>query len=125
VHFVGRVAEPEHFYAEADLLVLPTRSDPWGIPLIEGMAAGIPVIGTRIAGAAHIVAGADAGIILADESISALRVAVQGLVDNPELRRRMGERGRAAAARFGARSHAAAVIATYRRALADADSDRH
>jgi glycosyltransferase involved in cell wall biosynthesis len=125
VHFVGRVDEPERYYVESDLLVLPTRSDPWGIPLIEAMAAGVPVVSTSMASAARVVAAADAGIILSDPSIAALRDALLGLIGDPERRRRMGERGRAAAARFGAESHAAAVLETYRRALDDADTRRH
>ena len=125
VHFAGRVDEPERYYAAADVLVLPTRSDPWGIPLIEAMGAGIPVITTSIAGAARVVASSEAGIVLSDDSIGTLRDGIRGLVQDPELRRRMGERGRAAAARFGAESHAAAVLATYDRALGDADPRRH
>jgi Glycosyl transferases group 1 len=47
VHFAGAVDSPEDYYAAADLLVLPTRSDPWGIPVIEAMAAGVPVVTTE------------------------------------------------------------------------------
>jgi len=124
VHFVGRVDEPERYYAEADLVALPSRTEPWGIPLIEAMAVGIPVIGTSIAGAANVVTNADAGIIVSDESTAALRTAIHTLVRNPELRRGMGARGRAAAAPFGAKSHAGAALETYERALKDANPDR-
>jgi glycosyltransferase involved in cell wall biosynthesis len=124
VHFVGRVDDPERYYAEADLLALPTRTEPWGIPLIEAMAAGIPVISTSIAGAAHVVTRAEAGIILSNQSIDALRDALNTLVQDPERRHRMGERGRAAAARFSPESHADAVLDTYKRALTDAHPRR-
>jgi glycosyltransferase involved in cell wall biosynthesis len=124
VHFAGRVDEPERYYAEADLLVLPTRSDPWGIPLLEAMAAGIPVVSTSMAGAAGVVASARAGIVLADDSPTALRDAVRGLLGDPACRRKMGERGRAAAKGYGALSHARAVLETYERTLAGADSRR-
>jgi UDP-glucose:(heptosyl)LPS alpha-1,3-glucosyltransferase len=124
VHFVGRIDEPERYYVEADLLALPSRTEPWGIPLIEAMAFGVPVIGTSIAGAANVVTKADAGIIVSDDSTAALRAAIDTLVRNPELRRRMGERGRVAAASFGAKSHAGAALETYERALRDANPDR-
>jgi glycosyltransferase involved in cell wall biosynthesis len=124
VHFVGRTDEPERYFVEADLLAMPSRTEPWGIPLIEAMAAGIPVIGTSISGAANVVRKANAGIIVSDESIAALRTAIDTLVRNPELRQRMGKRGRVAAAPFGAKSHAAAALETYQRALRDANSDR-
>jgi glycosyltransferase involved in cell wall biosynthesis len=124
VHFVGRIDEPERYYAEADLLALPSRSEPWGIPLIEAMAAGIPVVSTRIAGAAHVVTKAQAGIIVPDESTAGLRDAIRALALDPERRRRMGDRGRAAATRFSAKSHAAAVLETYQKALRDANPGR-
>jgi glycosyltransferase involved in cell wall biosynthesis len=124
VHFAGGVDDPERFYAEADLLVLPTRSEPWGIPLIEAMAAGIPVVSTAVAGAARVVTEAGAGIVVADESTDSLRTAIVALVDDPELRRTMGGRGRVAAQAFGAAQHAAAVLDTYRKAL-DADPGRN
>lgn len=124
VHFAGRVDEPERYYAEADLVALPTRSDPWGIPLIEAMAAGVPVVSTSMAGSAHVVASADAGIILRDESAASLIHAIRLLISDPDRRLAMGERGRAAAADFGVDAHAAAVITTYHRALEDANSRR-
>jgi UDP-glucose:(heptosyl)LPS alpha-1,3-glucosyltransferase len=124
VHFVGRVDDPERYYAEADLLALPSRSDPWGIPLIEAMAAGVPVVTTRFAGAAAVVADAGAGTVLPDASTSGLREAILALAQNPARRRALGARGPAAAERFGTEAHAAAVLETYRRALTDADPRR-
>jgi glycosyltransferase involved in cell wall biosynthesis len=124
VHFVGRVEDPERFYAESDVFALPTRSDPWGIPLIEAMAAGVAVITTSIAGAAGVVAQAEAGIVLPNESMPGLREALVALIRDPMRRRAMGERGRVAAERFGAESHAGDVLQTYRKALADAHPRR-
>jgi UDP-glucose:(heptosyl)LPS alpha-1,3-glucosyltransferase len=124
VHFVGGVDDPERYYAEADLLALPTRSDPWGIPLIEAMAAGLPVITTRFAGAADVLAEAGAGIVLPDESPARLREALLALVRDAARRRALGAQGPAAAEPFGPDAHAAAVLETYRRALADADPRR-
>jgi glycosyltransferase involved in cell wall biosynthesis len=124
IHFVGAVDDPERYYAEADLLALPTRSDPWGIPLIEAMAAGVPVVTTRFAGAADVLADAGAGIVLPDESPGELRAALLALIGDPARRRALGAHGPAAAERFGPEAHAAAVLDTYRRALDDADPRR-
>jgi glycosyltransferase involved in cell wall biosynthesis len=124
VHFVGRVDDPERYYAEADLFVLPTRSDPWGIPLIEAMAAGVAVVSTSAAGAGSVVTKADAGIIVPVDSDLELREAIHVLVRDPDRRHRMGERGRAMAVHFSAESHAAAVLETYQRAIYDAHPRR-
>jgi glycosyltransferase involved in cell wall biosynthesis len=113
VHFVGATATPERFYHEADLLLLPTRQDNWGAPLVEAMAAGVPVLSTVAAGAARAVREANAGVILGDASPPALATALAGLVADPARRRAMGERGRVAAARFGIEAHARAVLEIY------------
>ena len=124
-HFVGRVDDPERYYGEADLLVLPTRSDPWGIPLIEAMAAGVATVTTSVAGASNVVAEVGAGVVLPDGSIAALRETMQTLLGDPSRRRAMGQRGPAAAERFGIEAHAAAVFETYRKALSDENPRRH
>jgi UDP-glucose:(heptosyl)LPS alpha-1,3-glucosyltransferase len=117
VHFVGRTQTPEQFYAAADLLVLPTRYEPWGLPIIEAMAAGIPVITTAIAGAAAVVEHAGAGVVLTEASSEAVKNAIASLLHNPQLRHAMGARGRAAAQQFSADERAKRVLEAYERAL--------
>jgi glycosyltransferase involved in cell wall biosynthesis len=124
LHFVGPVDEPERFYAEADLVVFPTRSDPWGIPLIEAMAAGVPVITTSAAGASKAVAQSGAGIVLAGTDTAELREAIDTLLRDPARRRAMGERGPQAAEPYGAKAHTAAVLDTYRKTLESAHPRR-
>jgi UDP-glucose:(heptosyl)LPS alpha-1,3-glucosyltransferase len=124
VHFVGRTAEPERFYRESDVVVLPTRSDPWGIPVVEAMAAGVPVVTTEAAGASELLRRAGAGIVLADGSPDALRAAVAGLLGDPGLRRRMALRGRSVASELGADAHAEAMLAVYERARPRGDGGR-
>lgn len=119
VHFLGGSEEPERFYRDADLFLLPTRQDPWGIPLIEAMAAGLPVVSTEVAGAAETVKTAGAGVIVADTSPAPLGEAVSTLLLDPSRRRTMAERGRVAARRFGADAEAEGVLAVYETILAD------
>jgi glycosyltransferase involved in cell wall biosynthesis len=88
------------------------------------MAAGLPVITTRFAGAADVLAEAGAGIVLPDESPARLREALLALIRDSDRRRALGAHGPAAAEPFGPDAHAAAVLETYRRALADADPRR-
>lgn len=113
VHFVGRTDTPERYYADADILVFPTKQDPWGIPLIEAMAAGVPVVTTRFAGAAGAVEAAGAGIVLPDCSPRELREVLADLCSSPAKRREIGERGPKGAAPYGLESHAATVMKTY------------
>jgi glycosyltransferase involved in cell wall biosynthesis len=119
VHFTGAVDSPEDYYAAADILVLPTRSDPWGIPVIEAMAAGLPVVTTEAAGAASVAAAAGAALLVPARSPARLASAIGELLGDPSRRREMGERGKAEAARFDVSSVVDATLAVYERALAE------
>jgi UDP-glucose:(heptosyl)LPS alpha-1,3-glucosyltransferase len=119
VHFIGSTSEPERYFRAADLLLLPTKEDPWGLTLIEAMAAGVPAVTTDAAGAAAVVRRANAGIVVPVGDARGFREAVAGLVDNPRLRRELAARGPAGAAPFGADAHAAALLEVYEQVLRD------
>lgn len=119
VHFTGPVDTPEDYYAAADLLVLPTRSDPWGIPVIEAMAAGVPIVTTSAAGSAAIAEGAGAAVLVPVRSPELLAEAIGDLLHDPARRREMGERGRAEAGRFDVSSVVDATLDVYERVLAE------
>lgn len=55
VHWHGPTAEVERYMAAADLLVLPTQYEPFGLVIVEALAMGLPVITTALAGAAPAV----------------------------------------------------------------------
>jgi glycosyltransferase involved in cell wall biosynthesis len=115
VHFLGPTAGPEAALHEADLLLLPTREDVWGIVLVEAMAAGVPAITTAVAGASAPLRSADAGIVLDDPSVSNLTSALANLLANPQRREEMGTRGRAAASAFAIDRIAGQTLAAYER----------
>ncbi len=119
VHFAGPVENPEDYYAAADLLVLPTRSDPWGIPVIEAMAAGVPVVTTAAAGSASVAEGAGAAVLVPARSPERLAEAIGELLGDPGRRREMGARGKAEAGRFDISSVVDATLDVYERALAE------
>ena len=124
VHFVGSTEAPERFYKEADLLVLPTKHEQFGIPLIEAMAAGLPVVTTAVAGAAGVVREAGAGVVLSDGSAAAVHAAVGALLRDPGARRQMAERGRVAARRFGNDERGRRVVAVYEQTLGERPGPR-
>jgi glycosyltransferase involved in cell wall biosynthesis len=119
VHFSGSVDNPEDYYAAADLLVLPTRSDPWGIPVIEAMAAGVPVITTADAGSASVAERVGAALVVPPRSPERLAQAIGDLLADPDRRRQMGERGKAEAGRFDISSVVDATLGVYELALAE------
>jgi glycosyltransferase involved in cell wall biosynthesis len=98
VHFVGNRPDVARFYQTADVLVLPTRVDVWGITPIEAMASGIPSIVSAAAGSASVVGEAGAGIVLPEPfEVRNLRHAIERLARDPALRQTMGRAGLAAA----------------------------
>ena len=82
-------------YALAEALVLPTHSDPWGLVVNEAMACGLPIIVSSVAGCtADLVENGWNGYVLPPRDSEKLSVAINSLVQQPELRRQMSERSR-------------------------------
>jgi glycosyltransferase involved in cell wall biosynthesis len=89
------------YYADADVFVLPSRSEPWGMVLNEAAAAGLPLIASEEAGAAHdLVEEGGNGYRVRAGDVAALRAALDRLAKDADLRARLGARSRELAARF-------------------------
>jgi glycosyltransferase involved in cell wall biosynthesis len=103
-------------YAQADVFVLPSLSEPWGMVLNEAAAAGLPLVATDAAGAAHdlVEDGANGFLVPAGDAV-ALRDALERLAGDPALREQAGRRSRELAQRFTPEAWAAAVAALARR----------
>lgn len=114
VHLVG-ADEPGAYFRAADVFLLPTHHDTWGMTIVEAMAAGVPVVTTAAAGAAALVSASGAGIVVERADARAVRDAVASLLDDPARRARMGTAGREAAAPYTPRGSAARMLAAYER----------
>lgn len=88
-------------YHEADIFIFSSLwAEPFGRVIVEAMASGLPIIGTRVGGAAELLQdGENALVVLPDDPVS-LAHQVKRLVDQPELGQKLG-----AQARITARSH--------------------
>jgi len=98
VVFCGRVSEGELAtrYAACDMLVLPstTMGEAFGVVLLEAMACGKPVIASNLPGVRAVVSDGQDGLLVRPGDASALSEAVGRLLDDPQLRRQMGQLGR-------------------------------
>jgi glycosyltransferase involved in cell wall biosynthesis len=87
-------------YQEIDVLVVPSLTTPhWKEQFgpratVEAMASGVPVIGSDSGAIPNVIAD-DAGLIVPEGDIDALAVALRKLRDDPALRAKLGQRGRA------------------------------
>jgi glycosyltransferase involved in cell wall biosynthesis len=88
-------------YRAADVIVLPTREDCWGLVLNEGMAAGCVPIASAAAGAAgELVLDQETGLVVPSDDGKALRSALRTVVDDEQLRLRLSRAALARASRF-------------------------
>ena len=95
VSFPGWIGDRAAFFAKADLFVLSSRVEPFGIVVIEAMAHGVPVIATRTAGPLDIVSPDETGLLVAQGNLDEMSAALMRLVQDPDQARRMGAQGRA------------------------------
>ena len=94
VLFAGFVKEPSAYYALMDLNVLPSRNEGLGLAVVEGMAAGVPTLGSRSGGIAEIIEDGESGILFESGDPKALRAALERVVADRALRERIAAGGR-------------------------------
>jgi glycosyltransferase involved in cell wall biosynthesis len=98
------------WYAAADVFVLPSRSEPWGMVLNEAAAAGLPLVATAAAGAAaELVRDGENGFVVPPGDSDALRTALTTLAADPARRDAAGARSREFARRLRPEHWAEAV----------------
>lgn len=92
VHFLGWLERPAliEWYRRANLFLFPSRHEGMPNAVLEAMAAGLPVIATRIAGSEELVLDGVTGRLVPPEDAAALREALRPLLAQAGLRRQMG-----------------------------------
>ncbi len=97
VRFTGALAEAdlERCYVGADLFVLPSRFEGYGMACAEALARGLPIVATTGGALAETLPG-DAALLVPPDCPAALTAALRRLFEHPDLRRRLADRARAA-----------------------------
>ena len=113
VRFLGRVADTTlaRLFGQAEFVLMPSRDEGFGLPALEAMAFGTPVIAAR-AGALPELVGDDALLIDPDDA-DGLTAAIDRLADDAGLRAALGARGRARAGDFSWERTARGTLAVY------------
>lgn len=81
-------------YRNADLFVMPTRAECFGIAFAEAMAMGLPVITTTVAASPEIVVEGETGFLITSEDSTALQNRIETLLHDPARRLTMGQSAR-------------------------------
>ena len=109
VHFLGWQDDVQQCLEDADVFVLPSRDEPFGIVCLEAMALGVPVIATRTDGPSEFLDD-ETAILVEPEDPSGLAQALQRIAAEPE---QAATRAAAAALRFEQHYSVRAVVAQY------------
>ena len=94
VHFLGIQEQIEALLPLADLLLLPSAYESFGLVALEAMSCGVPVIATSRGGTAELIEDGRSGLLTDPDDIEAIQAAGIGLLRDPARRRAMGEAGR-------------------------------
>ncbi|HEX2908130.1 MAG TPA: glycosyltransferase family 1 protein [Phototrophicaceae bacterium] len=106
-------------YASADIFVFPSALETFGLVVVEAMAAGLPVVASRVGGVCDVVEEGRTGYTFAIDDTDALVNGVRRIASNPEQRRQMGRAARAFAETQTWPAMMDAVIDLYARLIAE------
>ena len=119
VHFVGfkNRSEMSAYYACADMFVLPSMHDPWGLVINEAMCFSLPVVAADLVGAVtDLVRNGENGFSFAAGDVEGLAECLRPLLADADLRRRMGARSEEIVRAWGYAECVAGVKTALRRA---------
>lgn len=120
VEFVG--SKPQEmlplYYAAADITVMPSHYESFGLVAVESMASGTPVIASNVGGLSFTVKDGETGYLVPEENHFALAEQVHTLLKNPELRLRMGEQAALHAQQYAWGNIADQMVEVYGREIA-------
>jgi glycosyltransferase involved in cell wall biosynthesis len=111
-------AELSGYLDRAAVVVCPSRREGYGVAARQAMAHGRPVVATAVGGLTEAVVDGETGLLVAAGDVPALRAALERLLGDEELRRRLGVAGRKQARDHFSREVAVtATLAAYEAAL--------
>ncbi len=120
VHLLGFRTDVSALLPLFDVYVLPSKMEGVSLTLLEAMAAGLPVVATRVGGNPEVVIEGQTGLLVEASQPAALAAALTALLEHPDSSAAMGARGRARALEhFGIDRLVDAHVHLYERVLAD------
>ncbi|MFT7462303.1 MAG: glycosyltransferase involved in cell wall biosynthesis [Pseudohongiellaceae bacterium] len=120
VKFLGHRDETADLLGAADVFVMPSRAEGLGIAGLEAMAAGLPIVASRVGGLADAVSHDETGLLVPSDDPTALRKALEAVLSDSALRQRLGDAGPGwVAQRFSPQVMVDGYLALYREVLAE------
>lgn len=122
IEYLGLLSQDELAaeYQAAHMLVLPSAQETSPMVIGEAMAAGVPVVATRVGGVGYLIEDGETGIVVAPGSIDQLTDSVLRVLDDADLSQRLGARAReSASSRFGSETVARRARSVYEEAMGE------
>lgn len=91
---LGYQSSPESILPAIDIFLVPSAHEGFGLVAVEAMLASLPVIATRVGGLKDVVIDGETGFLIPPLDPQALAVKIKALIQNPELRKSMGQKGK-------------------------------
>lgn len=124
VAFLGNRRDVPELLARSHIFVLSSLWEGFPISILEAMRAGLPVVASDVGGVNESVEHEQTGFLTRPKDVADVRARVEQLLRDPDLRRRMGERGRSAfEEKFGKRQMLRKTAAVYARLLGSEATD--
>lgn len=115
IRFAGYQTDTWKVYDELDLVLVPSRLEPFGLVALEAALAGKPIVATRVGGLPEIVQDGVTGILVDPGNPVALASAIESLIASPERAHALGREAAASAAiRFSPRRAEVQLVETLR-----------
>jgi glycosyltransferase involved in cell wall biosynthesis len=92
IHFTGWLTPDKvnEWYERADILVMPSWYEPFGMVILEGMLHGLPIAATSVGGPGDILEHRRNALLFPPRNVEALTDAMLQLIRKPDLRQRIG-----------------------------------
>lgn len=124
--FPGRISDEELpiYYAAADVVVVPSHYEPFGLVAIEAMASGTPVVASDVGGLQFTVIPEQTGLRVPPKDVAGFAQAIQRILDNPDWQHQLGQNARQRVEQqFSWNGIATELSDLYRRLLAESDQN--
>jgi N-acetyl-alpha-D-glucosaminyl L-malate synthase BshA len=120
VHFLGRIDDIAPLLSSADLFLLPSNRESFGLSALEALACGVPVIGCNVGGLPEVVRDGETGVLRAPGNIDSMSTAALSILGDQERWQSMSDLAASdARARFSENAIVPLYEALYRKAIAD------
>ncbi|ANB76793.1 glycosyl transferase family 1 [Paraburkholderia phytofirmans OLGA172] len=118
IRLLGLIPEARRFFSAFDIFALPSRYEGFPYVVLEAMAAGIPIVSTRVSGAAELIDAEQIGFVVPNEDDTNLFAdATAALAQDPMMRERMSRNCERAVERFSATAMVERTANLYKRLL--------